>query len=393
LGTPQRNSISIAVAVFVASVLVVAGGLMLLEWAQARKALVSREAELRTILTRTPVMLCTLDAVGVIESVTGAVPDAKWVPGAEAVKVMPDDLVDLVEHAMAGSRSTGDIEVGDRFLDVTCERSATGVIITGFDVTERQAARTELEQLIRTKDEFVASISHELRTPLTAVLGFTEELRRIGAVDEEGRPYLDVVAEQSAEMAAIIEDLLVAVRADLDIFTVVENPLRLEGEARVVLRSLEPRVTKPIRIDDGAAVVIGDSGRVRQIIRNLIINADRYGGDHVEIRISRVDGMGVIEVCDDGAPIEDELRERIFLAYESTGRVQGRTAALGLGLSVSRRLANLMGGSLEYDHRDGWSVFRLALPAAHRPLAALPHAERAHSTPPAAGGGLIEAAG
>jgi signal transduction histidine kinase len=343
-------------------------------------------------------MLCTLNPDRVIETITGAVPDPSWVVGSPAVEVMPAELFDLIELAAAGSRAVGDIAVGERFLDVTCELGGGGVIVTGFDVTERQAARAELEQLIRTKDEFVASISHELRTPLTAVLGFTEELRRMEVVDEEGKPYLDVVAEQSAEMAAIIEDLLVAVRADLDIFTVVDHPLRLDQEVAAVVRSLEPRVSKPISVEAGAAVVSGDSGRVRQIIRNLIVNADRYGGDNVLVRLAAADGFGVVEVRDDGTPIDEELRDRIFLAYESTGRIQGRTSALGLGLSVSRRLATLMGGSLDYDHVDGWSVFRLTLPAAARSLAAVPSRAGeigAGIEPPsdAPGESLMEAAG
>ena len=71
----------------------------------------------------------------------------------------------------------------------------------------------------------------------------------------------------------------------------------------------------------------------------------------------------VLEICDDGTPLPPELQDRIFEPYESSGPVGGQPAAIGLGLSVSRTLAELMDGTLRYRHRDGWSVFELRLPA------------------------------
>ena len=103
--------------------------------------------------------------------------------------------------------------------------------------------------------------------------------------------------------------------------------------------------------------------RVRQIIRNLAVNAGRYGGDHRKAIIHEREGEAVFEMYDSGEPIPDEARERIFQPYGRAHRAAGTTASVGLGLAVSRQLAVLMGGSLEYLYDEG-SVFRLALPRA-----------------------------
>ena len=110
---------------------------------------------------------------------------------------------------------------------------------------------------------------------------------------------------------------------------------------------------------------MADSLRVRQIIRNLAVNAGRYGGDRQRAIIYERGGEAVFEMYDSGAPIPDDARERIFQPYGRAHDSAGTTASVGLGLSVSRQLAGLMGGSLEYLY-DGGSVFRLTLPAATR---------------------------
>jgi len=108
---------------------------------------------------------------------------------------------------------------------------------------------------------------------------------------------------------------------------------------------------------------LADRLRVRQIVRNLLTNASRYGGAVAEVVIQ--DGtLPSIQVRDNGSGVPDELVQRIFEPY---GRAHSRgiaTEAVGLGLTVSRTLAESMGGSLEYRHEGGWSVFELTLKAA-----------------------------
>jgi signal transduction histidine kinase len=325
-----------------------------------RRSLSSREAELGAVMSVTPVVLATVAADGTVSAVAGE--DTAWL-GAPGDRV-PSAMASLVERA-AGGRVSDDLMVDGRVFSLTCAPGSGGsVLLTAFDITEREMTRRRLEDLLRSKDSFVAAISHELRTPLTAVLGFAEEAKEAIADDDPLKMPVEIIAEQSAELAAIIEDLLVAARTEHGAIALLAREVDLAEEARGVVASLRSRLIAQPELLVESAQVIGDPVRIRQILRNLVTNADRYGGSSVELRAFTRDGLGVVEVRDDGPELPPESRERIFEPYESSGPVRGEPAAMGLGLAVSRRLADLMGGELRYDHVDGWSVFRLALPAA-----------------------------
>jgi signal transduction histidine kinase len=111
--------------------------------------------------------------------------------------------------------------------------------------------------------------------------------------------------------------------------------------------------------------VWADGRRSRQILRNLLTNADRYGGDVVSVHARR-DGQGMIqiEVRDNGEGIPYSLRDHVFEPYGRAGSSSAQPASVGLGLSVARRLATLMDGQLELSAEEGWTVFTLLLPEA-----------------------------
>ena len=231
---------------------------------------------------------------------------------------------------------------------------------------ESAHSRDRLEELVRSKDEFLAGVSHELRTPLTAVVGFASELRRTWSQVEESAKVamIDTIATQSQEMADIIEDLLVASRADLGALHLQVGPVRLMEQVGHVLDGFPRSDSSRVSFRGRAAVAWADPARVRQILRNLVSNALRYGGPGVEIRVVPGETEVALEVCDDGAGIRSEDREAIFEAYHRAHETQGdQPASVGIGLTVSRQLALLMGGGLDYRY-EGQSVFRLVLPAA-----------------------------
>ena len=117
--------------------------------------------------------------------------------------------------------------------------------------------------------------------------------------------------------------------------------------------------------------VLGDPGRIRQILRNLITNALRYGGEHVTIETT-AGPLSSVVVRDDGDGIPLEQREEIFAPYHRVGgRGDTVLGSLGLGLTISRQLARLMGGDLTYQYIDGHSVFTLYLRPAPRATAGL----------------------
>jgi signal transduction histidine kinase len=229
---------------------------------------------------------------------------------------------------------------------------------------ERNASHQRLEQLVASKDEFVASVSHELRTPLTTVVGLAHELRDHlgGFSSEEAAEFISLIAEQSSEVAHIVEDLLVAARADIDAVALAPTEVELAAELAAVVNGLADAKAARIDVRGSTGAVRADPGRLRQIIRNLITNAIRYGGSRIEVVLVDADDHALVQVRDDGAGIPDEHRHGIFTPYYRAHEHRGQPSSVGLGLSVSHHLATLMGGGLSYRHEDSWSVFELRLP-------------------------------
>lgn len=268
--------------------------------------------------------------------------------------------IDVIEVALRVANL-----VRTRFLYREVRDSRTSLEMLVEDRTRAlREANARLSELIQTKDEFIASISHELRTPLSVVVGLTAELHERGGVMEESEfgELLAMVVDQSNDLAAIIDDLLVAARADIGTLTIVSQEVDL---ARVIERALAP-IAAPersrIAIDLDVERLEADPVRMVQILRNLVTNAVRYGGRRIGVRSELVDDAAVVEVWDDGSPLAEEQRSRIFEPYYTAHDSSGQPSAVGLGLTVSRNLAQRMGGDLSYTHDGEMSRFRLTLP-------------------------------
>ncbi len=295
---------------------------------------------------------------------------------------LPDDAhAERVEFATQGIRS---------LINVPMVRSGEVVGFIGFDslgtphpwsgadvqllrlvgemfvnALARRDTDRRLAGLMESKDRLIASVSHELRTPLTAVLGLAEELRERDDIGEwERRELLEVIAEQSHELTHIVEDLLVASRVETGELHVEARPISVSREIGHDLRLLPSPRGRTVEVDPTEMDAWGDPVRVRQILRNLVTNAYRYGGDRIRIGVRRCGDTVAITVFDDGAGIPGPQRAAVFEPYERAHETPGRTGSLGLGLAVSRHLARLMGGDLVYRDADG-SVFELVLPGAH----------------------------
>ncbi|HUP17904.1 MAG TPA: PAS domain S-box protein [Acidimicrobiia bacterium] len=252
-------------------------------------------------------------------------------------------------------------------MDVT-PVAGTGAVVAHWDVTDERKARTALEDLIRAKDEFIASVSHELRTPLTAVVGLTQELSE-GRIEPHEVPELQtLIAQQAQEVSDIVEDLLVAARASADTITIRPNPFNIRREIEVVVKPWLRGGANAIDLTavDSKLVGRGDAVRVRQIMRNLVANAVRYGGRPIAVE-ARSDGRAVkIAVRDHGDGIPSEAVDRMFEPYARLGGQAGLPSSVGLGLYVSRLLARMMDGDLQYQRRDGVTEFCLTLPVERR---------------------------
>lgn len=240
----------------------------------------------------------------------------------------------------------------------------SNVMVTLADVTELRETSRRLRELIESKDRFLASVAHELRTPLTAVVGFSEELRDPGGIysSREKAEFQELIAFHGAEMANIIDDLLVWARGDIGEVHVMPEQVDLVDSVRKTLKAMPQMDDVRLKAEQEPVFALADPARVRQIVRNLATNAMRYGGEDVEVAVRQVDGAAIVDVCDNGFEIPAPVREQMFEPY---ARTQGRSSqpdSIGLGLTVARTLARLQDGDLVCVREGSRNVFRLTLP-------------------------------
>lgn len=207
----------------------------------------------------------------------------------------------------------------------------------------------------RAKDEFIAIVSHELRTPMTSILGWTRMLA-LGGLDEQTKSEaLDALERSTLAQAKLIEDLL-------DESRIASGKLRLELRAlnlRTVLSNAISQArpaaeAKQISLsadcgDDDRYDVFSDPARLQQAIGNLLGNAIKFTpeGGTVTVRLRRQDDDGVIEVSDSGQGIAPALLPHIFERFrQSDDAAAERRSGLGLGLSITRHIVEMHGGSV-----------------------------------------------
>ena len=257
-------------------------------------------------------------------------------------------------------RSGEQMWLQNRSVDTSTGRPASSIVVALADVTHDRQRNDAMADLVRSKDEFIANVSHELRTPLTAIIGLTAEMMANNQMNNEERSeLLGLVAGQADEMSNIVDDLLVAARAEMGTVSVEITTVDLQHELQATVEGIGMSVEFPPIAPD---LVLADPRRVRQILRNLLTNAQRYGGPRRRIVTGSLTDRVWLEVRDNGPGIPEDKAPRIFEPY-----VTGDTAvhgSVGLGLAVARQLAELMGGTLDYERSAAETVFRLVLPIA-----------------------------
>jgi signal transduction histidine kinase len=226
-----------------------------------------------------------------------------------------------------------------------------------------EASNARLERLIESKDRFVASVSHEMRTPLTAVIGLANELESPSTqfTPEDLQEFHRMIVCEAEDVARIVEDLLVAARSDIGEVAIFPQALEL---GPLVAKTVGATTAVGDRIEAvaGDARALADPVRVKQVVRNLLVNAVRYGGETLRVTVGEESGRPFIEIADNGSGIATGDVERIFEPYQRAHTPHEEIGSIGLGLGVSRTLTRLMGGDLTYARRDGWTVFTVSLP-------------------------------
>jgi signal transduction histidine kinase len=228
------------------------------------------------------------------------------------------------------------------------------------ELSEKNA---QLRRLMDDKETFLAGVSHELRSPLTAMIGFIDLVTLSGdaLASEERSEMLETISFQASDVLNLIEDLLASARAEAGTLKMASVRVDLAAQARQVIEATNPSSRTTVTFAGGSGAALGDPARVRQIVRNLVSNAIRYGGNTIEVTTHTTGNVAVLEVRDDGEGVAEDEREKIFEAYGQAEGSRRISESVGLGLNVSRNLARLMGGDLDYGYNDGWSVFSLRL--------------------------------
>ncbi|HEX6913058.1 MAG TPA: HAMP domain-containing sensor histidine kinase, partial [Longimicrobium sp.] len=247
----------------------------------------------------------------------------------------------------------------------------------------------EAEHASVEKTRFIRNVSHEFRTPLSSIIGFASLLEREGdALDPALRAeYLAIVLRNARHLLHVVNDLLNISKVEAGTLEVTLVPLRAAEAAAAVITSLAPQAEeRGVRIrleDDGARPALADSGRLRQVLFNLLENAVKYsppGGDIV-VRACEKGGEVRLEVADQGPGIDPANQDRLFKEFSRVNPPGMRVVGAGLGLALSRMLTDAMGGRIGVDSALGeGSTFWVALPVAGAPAGAPP----ARPRPPAA---------
>jgi PAS domain S-box-containing protein len=257
--------------------------------------------------------------------------------------------------------SLGTMGSGDDRLLVACAR----------DVSDRQVLSAQVAAG-ETHARFVANMSHELRTPLNSVLGFAQLLERDADLSERQRRYVGHIMEGGNHLLGVIDDIL-----DLDRIGAGKAELRIEKlPLRPLLEGVVDRL-EPLAANSGVRVypsiadapeIHTDHRRLRQIITNLLANAIQFTPDGGQVTVAArvLDETVEIAVTDTGVGIPLADQERIFDAFaQGDSRLSRSHSGTGLGLSLSRRLASLLGGELTVSSVVGsGSTFCLVLPLA-----------------------------
>jgi len=273
-------------------------------------------------------------------------------------------------------------------LRVTDRRTREGGIVsTLLDVTadvqrelELTHARTLAESASAAKSEFLASMSHELRTPLNSILGFAQLLQRDRKtpLTERQLEKLDYVLQGGEHLQRLIDDILDLSRVEAGQVTVSLEPvgvLEVLSEATATLAPMAERQGVELRLQalPEGCQVIADRTRLFQILINFGSNAIKYNraGGAASFGVAPV-GSGAlrISVSDDGIGISSDKQHKIFEAFQRAGQETGPIEGTGIGLTISKRLAELMSGSVGFVSAPGkGSQFWLDLPQHEAPEA------------------------
>lgn len=221
------------------------------------------------------------------------------------------------------------------------------------------------------KASFVAAVSHELRTPLALIDGYTQSLLQLDLDPATIRRHLERIAVAARRLGALVDEIIDIGQLESDALVLRRTPVAVDGVVRAYIAERAERPeARPIVVDvpAGLARVDVDGARLRQVVENLVENAEKHAGRtaRIEMRARRLDESTVVlTVADDGRGIPAEDRDHVFERFFRGRRV--REAAVpgsGLGLYLCRRIVEAHGGWIRLDATTRGTSISVGLPVA-----------------------------
>jgi PAS domain S-box-containing protein len=256
------------------------------------------------------------------------------------------------------------------FAQHVARRAATAVDNLRLYEEARQA-KLAAEDANRLKDEFLATLSHELRTPLNAILGWARMLRARALDPPTEDKALATIERNALAQARIIEDLLDVSRVITGRLHLDLQPIDFGNLIDAAITAIRPAaMAKGIQVEshvDRVESMVGDPGRLQQVIWNLVSNATKFTppGGRIDVRVEQREGEVKVSVSDTGAGISPHFLPNVFERFRQADSTTTRThGGLGLGLAIVRHLVELHGGTIEAESPglDQGSTFIVRLP-------------------------------
>ena len=276
---------------------------------------------------------------------------------------------DIIENAELGKTAYIERSAGEgRYLAVTAiARESGGKVATYADITEHKERELQLEEALnsskaadRAKSEFLANMSHEIRTPMNGVMGMAELLARTD-LDAKQKTFTDIIVKSGAALLTIINDILDFSKIDAGQMELDPAPFRLheaiEDVATLVSsRAVEKDLELAVRIDPNLSeMFVGDVGRLRQIVANLLGNAVKFTDHgHVFVNVTGEESKGdepaaklLFHIIDTGIGIPEDKCAKVFEKFSQVDESATRKhQGTGLGLAIASSLIELMGGEI-----------------------------------------------
>jgi len=312
-----------------------------------------------------------------------SIPDIEAVEKPEETQAHIQKLIETGYDRFETQHLRKDGTIVDVEVSTASYTGEEGIVFFAFiqDVSDRKRAETAIrerqvaEEANRAKTVFLSNITHELRTPMNAIMGFGQLLQFDGSLKEDQTESVREILSAGERLLALINGIIDLTSIESGTVELMAQPVGVHmvvHEALDVVRALagERRVRIDAPPENDSIIAAADRERLRQVLVNLLTNAIRYNEEGGTVAIRAIPPAGRndpirIEVADTGVGIPVEQQAKVFTSFDRVGREAGNIPGTGIGLVYSKRLIELMGGSIGFTSEVGvGSTFWVELPRA-----------------------------